>query len=705
MSNKIYPFTIPANYQFDSDKIEVSDGKAKLKESTDLYGLKGYWKFEDDVLDSSGQGNNGTIYGNPQFVNGKVDRCLSFDGSGDYVNCGNDDNLKTTGSFTFELWIKFGVFKDKAGIISKYQQTMASEIRVISSRIFPYNRVEFYSHGSNTPDVLISSIFSVGMWYHLVCVYDSSVGKKIYINGVEDVTDNKIDNPVPTNYPFLIGWDYSSPDRYFNGEMDEVAFYHRVLTPDEILDHYNSGLGKHLSTYPSNKPTIKPTTSWTISGLSQFTAFVESLGVNNEGSIAYQLSDDDGVSWRYWNGSAWVVTSDQYNDVSTIHTNIGSFPVVGEKIMFRAFLISDGEKQVELDTLEFTALVGNPPVVYAGADKDCYDHQTIKLFNDATISDPDGDIEQASAWYNIEGSGWIQIPKGGYGTLQEAIRNFQYTFDNIGIVNCQLKVIDQQSKETIDDLNITVKKYTVTFNVKDKDGNHLANFQFLPDDGSDWQTLNSPFTWDYVWQATDYQVIFDKVGFQTAKADVEVSVHTENITMSVLGAVSPEEVADAVWDELKNGHTITNSFGDTNQRKVPSENVNDYKADVSKLSNIKNETDKIQTIDNNVDAVKAKTNNLPTSPTSETNAMINKNSIISEINANETLIKRILGLTQENFKLYDCFYANGQLTQGKIKIYPSATDLENDTNAMAIYQVNADYNSDGTCKDYRVKKL
>jgi len=357
------------------------------------------------------------------------------------------------------------------------------------------------------------------------------------------------------------------------------------------------------------------------------------------GSLAYQLSDDDGANWRYWDGSTWKVTTAQYNDASTVHSNIDKFPVGNEKILFKAFLISDGEQQCELDTIEITAQVGYPPVVYAGADKECYDHQTIKPFDDAEISDPDGDIEQASAWYDIEGSDWIQIPKGSYGTLQEAIRNFQYTFDNIGIVSCKLKVTDTQGKSTIDDLNITVKKYTVTFNVRDKDGNHLANIQFLPGDGSDWQSVNSPFVWDYEWKDDVYKAVFDKVGFQTTRANVEPTVHTENITMQVLGAVSPQDLADAVWDELASEHTDSNTFGGRNQ------------------------------------------------------------------NESADLVKRILGLSKENFKLCNMCYSNGRLTQAEVRIYSSASDLGNDTNPIATYQIEVSYNLDGTCKEYKQKRL
>jgi len=687
MANKIYNFDTPSEYSYDDTKIVVENGLAKLKENlTNVYVR--YHLNEATgatVLDSSGNGRNGTPVNNPSSVAGKLNNCLSFNGSNQVI--------KATTAFPSNIYsVEMWVYKNSSDSSYIFDARTSESIGIGYS--FISNNIINVSSGIVYIDGILGTNFSAGSWHHLV------------ISGI-----------ILESTEITIGCRYSMrpppQDSWFSGKIDEMIIYNKVLTQEEVSYRYNAGIGREHLYYYSDKPTIKPTTSWTISGLSQFTAFVETLGGGNQGNLAYQLSDDGGVNWRYWNGSTWAVTSDQYNDALTVHTNIGSFPIGNEKIMFRAFLISDGEQKVELDTLEFTALVGDPPVVYAGADKSCYDHETKKPFSDCVIEDPDGDIEQASAWYNIEGSGWINIPKGDYGTLQEAIRNWQYTFDNIAVVNCQLKIIDQSSKETIDDMNMTCKKYTVTFNIKDKDGNHLANFQFLPNDGSDWQTLNSPFTWDYNWQEAVYKIIIDKVGFQTAKADVEVSVHTEDITMNVLGAVSPEEIADAVWDELKAGHTIANSFGDTNQKKVPSENVADYKASESDLNAIKVNTDKIPTVETNVDLIKAKTDNLPVDPTSETNATTDKNLIITEINANEIkldnidiLIKRILGLNKENYKLYDTIYdGNQQLITGKIKIYPTATDLDNDTNVLGAYQINTEYNTNATCKTFKVKKI
>lgn len=47
---------------------------------------------------------------------------------------------------------------------------------------------------------------------------------------------------------------------------------------------------------------------------------------------------------------------------------------------------------------------------------------------------------------------------------------------------------------------------------------------------------------------------------------------------------SAADVADAVWDEEISGHSTGTTFGGKNQKVVPSETINDYKADVSGLA-------------------------------------------------------------------------------------------------------------------------
>lgn len=72
----------------------------------------------------------------------------------------------------------------------------------------------------------------------------------------------------------------------------------------------------------------------------------------------------------------------------------------------------------------------------------------------------------------------------------------------------------------------------------------------------------------------------------------------------------------------------------------------------------------------------------------------------------ETLIKRILGLSQENYRIFNPqFDRNNNMISGTIKIYSSANDVDTDTNSIAEYEINANFNlRTNLMTSYKVKK-
>ena len=72
-------------------------------------------------------------------------------------------------------------------------------------------------------------------------------------------------------------------------------------------------------------------------------------------------------------------------------------------------------------------------------------------------------------------------------------------------------------------------------------------------------------------------------------------------------------------------------------------------------------------------------------------------------------IIKILGLSQSNYRVTEQIYvSHGDdicLQSAVISIYPTATDTENETNAIARYQVEAEFDGDGKVTDYKVTEI
>ena len=72
----------------------------------------------------------------------------------------------------------------------------------------------------------------------------------------------------------------------------------------------------------------------------------------------------------------------------------------------------------------------------------------------------------------------------------------------------------------------------------------------------------------------------------------------------------------------------------------------------------------------------------------------------------DAMLRRTLGLGQENYRIFSPVYdANGNMTTAIIKIYPSASDCDADTNITATYTVSSTYDSNHRMATYKVKKI
>ncbi|MBD3311547.1 MAG: hypothetical protein GF349_03555 [Candidatus Magasanikbacteria bacterium] len=116
----------------------------------------------------------------------------------------------------------------------------------------------------------------------------------------------------------------------------------------------NVDLNWEAGGYPDNIPGINPVASYEPSSVDTWTGISVS-STKNGGEVYFQISDDDGSTWYYWGGSSWdVAGAGDYNTTSTINENLWQFDADEGKIMFKAFLESDGTHQVTIDDVELS---------------------------------------------------------------------------------------------------------------------------------------------------------------------------------------------------------------------------------------------------------------------------------------------------------------------------------------------------------------
>ena len=143
-----------------------------------------YWDgTAGEVMDSSGNENHGTAKnGATTAEDGKIGRSGLFDGSNDYVDCGEDDSLKTN-TFTVVAWIYHSPYTGMGDAVignSKYFDGHLQEGYVM--RFWQGDTVFKYLLGCSEGTRVISTSIPLNTWTHVAMSYDGAT-LKAYKNG------------------------------------------------------------------------------------------------------------------------------------------------------------------------------------------------------------------------------------------------------------------------------------------------------------------------------------------------------------------------------------------------------------------------------------------------------------------------------------------------------------------------------------------
>ena len=239
---------IQALYKSGAAKINASQN-SKLTN-----GLVGMWSFNGPDLttttayDRSGQGNNGTLTNGPTRAIGKIGQGLNFDGSDDYVSSPHSSSIDfdVNQDFTIAVWVKttqVAVVDTWPFILSKHTWSAPGRqgynLLLHNSTSLPWE-FEIYSADVGY-NVVGASNVADGQWHFLVTGRSGS-NLFAYQDGIfsntaaaSSVTVAQSRNLIFGNEQDLSNW------AEYNGLIDDVRIYNRVLSGDEIKRLYNLG--------------------------------------------------------------------------------------------------------------------------------------------------------------------------------------------------------------------------------------------------------------------------------------------------------------------------------------------------------------------------------------------------------------------------------------------------------------------------------
>ncbi|HKQ36514.1 MAG TPA: LamG-like jellyroll fold domain-containing protein [Verrucomicrobiae bacterium] len=214
-------------------------------------GLIAWWPFDGNAHDIIGN-NDGTLFGDPVFVSGRVGQALQFDYQDDAMRVPANGSLDVGRGkgFTIEGWIKPDDLTvqhpivewndDVGGIGAHFWTSHLGFDGQIASLIGNIVDTDGVSHGIRSP----SNLLTTGRFYHVALTYDKHSGiAAIYINGVKVAEENLGRFTPQTSSNFYVGLRSSgtAAGNRFAGKIDELSLYDRALAGEELNAIYTAG--------------------------------------------------------------------------------------------------------------------------------------------------------------------------------------------------------------------------------------------------------------------------------------------------------------------------------------------------------------------------------------------------------------------------------------------------------------------------------
>ena len=226
-------------------------------------GLVGWWSFNGNAIDESGNGNHGTVYGASLTADRKGDKAkaYSFNGTSNFIKMQKPGPIGNS-SRTVSIWIK------TTDVTTSILASWGGESPSSSFNLWSNYGCTGFSFDINGACKTFDSDFANGSWNHYVVVFDNSLGShfsiiKVYQNGILlnttcSITGNGTIYTTGT-FPITLGKWCALNNEYLEGSIDDFGVWNRPLTQTEITALYQSK--EPLTEIPSviNKPKLHDT--------------------------------------------------------------------------------------------------------------------------------------------------------------------------------------------------------------------------------------------------------------------------------------------------------------------------------------------------------------------------------------------------------------------------------------------------------------
>jgi len=222
--------------------------------------IVGIWLFDegggDVAIDSSGNGNDGTLNGTEWTNESKFGGALEFNGAGSYIEFATGESMKTQ-HLTFMAWFNTRKLDGYGHIFQTGNDwdDMAGCVFRVHQEGYAQSALAFGP--GNTATWLNGPALEADTWYHMVLTYDGTTAT-LYLDGVNVASGDGQGEIMYDDQPVRIGVLSNTIGSAFDGFIDEVALFDVALEAEDIEAIMNNGLAGVLGDQPfASRPKPK----------------------------------------------------------------------------------------------------------------------------------------------------------------------------------------------------------------------------------------------------------------------------------------------------------------------------------------------------------------------------------------------------------------------------------------------------------------
>jgi hypothetical protein len=234
-------------------------------------GLVGFWPFNGNANDVSGNNLNGIVHGTTSTIDrfNQISKAYDFNGTSNYINIPHDSRLNFINQYSVSVWFKIpdyspcpalpnpsGDIDGPRTLISKpFNSGWASgSVELFFYPSYPYDSA--ITSGSRSIGTLNSNIKPVlNVWTNVVVTYTGSI-MNIYINGILKNSIQASGVVAQSQEDLYFGKAFTLVDlnwyRWFKGSLDDIGIWNRALNQQEITKLYQGCNDIIITTEPTN---------------------------------------------------------------------------------------------------------------------------------------------------------------------------------------------------------------------------------------------------------------------------------------------------------------------------------------------------------------------------------------------------------------------------------------------------------------------